>query len=77
MNHYTPSGRYCQLIFSILQQQKKQRGTNTALDHSRAASCFGSDGLLQTLTDLANKKDGETMLKVGVVGKTCHLYGPQ
>ncbi|XP_048027911.1 guanine nucleotide-binding protein-like 3 [Megalobrama amblycephala] len=49
-------------------QQKKQRGTNAVLDRSRAASCFGSDGLLQTLNDLANKKDGETMLKVGVVG---------
>lgn len=48
--------------------QKKQRGTNAVLDHSRAASCFGRDCLLQTLTDLANKKDGETMLKVGVVG---------
>ncbi|KAK9966207.1 hypothetical protein ABG768_003330 [Culter alburnus] len=49
-------------------QQKKQRGTNAVLDRSRAASCFGIDGLLQTLNDLANKKDGETMLKVGVVG---------
>ncbi|XP_043107640.1 guanine nucleotide-binding protein-like 3 [Puntigrus tetrazona] len=49
-------------------QQKKQRGSNVLLDHSRAASCFGRDSLLQTLTDLANKKDVETMLKVGVVG---------
>ncbi|XP_067287459.1 guanine nucleotide-binding protein-like 3 [Pseudorasbora parva] len=48
--------------------QKKQRGTNAVLDHSRAASCLGSDCLLQALTDLANKKDSETMLKVGVVG---------
>ncbi|XP_042589607.1 guanine nucleotide-binding protein-like 3 [Cyprinus carpio] len=49
-------------------QQRKQRGINAVLDHSRAASCFGRDSLLQTLTDLANKKDAETMLKVGVVG---------
>ncbi|XP_016375827.1 guanine nucleotide-binding protein-like 3 [Sinocyclocheilus rhinocerous] len=49
-------------------QQRKQRGITAVLDHSRAASCFGRDCLLQTLTDLANKKDAETMLKVGVVG---------
>uniref|UniRef100_A0A8C2DZ81 Guanine nucleotide-binding protein-like 3 n=1 Tax=Cyprinus carpio TaxID=7962 RepID=A0A8C2DZ81_CYPCA len=49
-------------------QERKQRGINAVLDHSRAASCFGRDSLLQTLTDLANKKDAETMLKVGVVG---------
>ncbi|XP_052425233.1 guanine nucleotide-binding protein-like 3 [Carassius gibelio] len=49
-------------------QQRKQRGVNPVLDHSRAASCLGRDGLLQTLTGLANKKDAETMLKVGVVG---------
>ncbi|XP_039512105.1 guanine nucleotide-binding protein-like 3 isoform X1 [Pimephales promelas] len=48
--------------------QKKQRGTNAVLDHSRAASCFGRDCLLQTLSDLAKEKDAETMLKVGVVG---------
>ncbi|KTF85066.1 hypothetical protein cypCar_00024310 [Cyprinus carpio] len=48
-------------------QQRKQRGINAVLDHSRAASCFGRDCLLQTLTDLADKKDAETMLKVGVV----------
>ncbi|XP_016331815.1 guanine nucleotide-binding protein-like 3 [Sinocyclocheilus anshuiensis] len=46
----------------------QQRGINAVLDHSRAASCFGRDCLLQTLTDLADKKDAETMLKVGVVG---------
>uniref|UniRef100_A0A672N0D0 Guanine nucleotide-binding protein-like 3 n=1 Tax=Sinocyclocheilus grahami TaxID=75366 RepID=A0A672N0D0_SINGR len=61
-------GRYCHLKMFILQQQRKQRGINAVLDHSRAASCFGRDCLLQTLTDLANKKDAETMLKVGVVG---------
>uniref|UniRef100_A0A8C1ND84 Guanine nucleotide-binding protein-like 3 n=1 Tax=Cyprinus carpio TaxID=7962 RepID=A0A8C1ND84_CYPCA len=43
------------------------QGINAVLDHSRAASCFGRDCLLQTLTDLADKKDAETMLKVGVV----------
>ncbi|XP_051531551.1 guanine nucleotide-binding protein-like 3 [Myxocyprinus asiaticus] len=49
-------------------QQKKQRAANAVLDHSRAASCFGSDSLLQALCDLANKKDDESMLKIGVVG---------
>ncbi|XP_051966931.1 guanine nucleotide-binding protein-like 3 [Xyrauchen texanus] len=48
--------------------QKKQRAANAVLDHSRAASCFGSDSLLQALCDLANKKDDESMLKIGVVG---------
>uniref|UniRef100_A0A671NG07 Guanine nucleotide-binding protein-like 3 n=1 Tax=Sinocyclocheilus anshuiensis TaxID=1608454 RepID=A0A671NG07_9TELE len=51
-----------------IQDRTVQRGINAVLDHSRAASCFGRDCLLQTLTDLANKKDAETMLKVGVVG---------
>ncbi|KAA0707979.1 Guanine nucleotide-binding protein-like 3 [Triplophysa tibetana] len=46
--------------------QKKQR--LNGLDHSRAATCFGGDSLLQTLTDIANVKDDEKMLKVGVVG---------
>ncbi|XP_073681777.1 guanine nucleotide-binding protein-like 3 [Garra rufa] len=49
-------------------QKRKQSGVNVVLDHSRAASSFGRDSFLQTLTDLANKKDPETMLKVGVVG---------
>ncbi|XP_050978444.1 guanine nucleotide-binding protein-like 3 [Labeo rohita] len=49
-------------------QQRKQRGNNAVLDHSRAASCFGRDSFLQTLTTLANKKDADTMLKVAVVG---------
>lgn len=57
-----------QLKDRTVQQKRQQRGTNAVLDHSRAASCFGKDLLLQTLNDLANKKDGETMLKVGVVG---------
>ncbi|XP_056591385.1 guanine nucleotide-binding protein-like 3 [Triplophysa dalaica] len=47
-------------------QQKKQR--LNVLDHSRAATCLGGDSLLQTLTDIANGKDDEKMLKVGVVG---------
>ncbi|XP_051529023.1 guanine nucleotide-binding protein-like 3 [Myxocyprinus asiaticus] len=49
-------------------QQKKQRVSNAVLDNSRAASCFGRDSLLQTLCDLANKTDDESMLKIGVVG---------
>lgn len=57
-----------QLKDRTVQQKRQQRGTNAVLDHSRAASCFGKDFLLQTLNDLANKKEGETMLKVGVVG---------
>lgn len=59
----------CIMSCSALQQQKKQR--LNVLDHSRAATCFGGDSLLQTLTDIANVKDDEKMLKVGVVGKIC------
>ncbi|XP_073731978.1 guanine nucleotide-binding protein-like 3 isoform X1 [Misgurnus anguillicaudatus] len=47
-------------------QQKKQ-SVAISVDHSRAAVCFGSSSLLQTLSDMVSK-DEEKMLKVGVVG---------
>ncbi|XP_072522269.1 guanine nucleotide-binding protein-like 3 [Salminus brasiliensis] len=48
--------------------EKKQRAANGKVDLSRAASSFGCDSLMQILSDLANQRDSETMLKVGVVG---------
>lgn len=59
----------CIISYSVLQEQKKQR--LNVLDHSRAATCFGNDSLLQTLSEIANVKEGDEMLKVGVVGKIC------
>ncbi|KAK2873970.1 hypothetical protein Q8A67_021123 [Cirrhinus molitorella] len=49
-------------------QEKNKKVVNAVLDHSRAASSFGRDSFLQTLTNLANKKEAKTTLKVGVVG---------
>ncbi|XP_017567598.1 guanine nucleotide-binding protein-like 3 [Pygocentrus nattereri] len=48
--------------------EKKQADVNGTVDLSRAGASYGCNSLMQTLTDLASKGDGESMLKIGVVG---------
>ncbi|TSV54867.1 Guanine nucleotide-binding protein-like 3 [Bagarius yarrelli] len=48
--------------------EKKQRAASEKVDLSRATLSFGCESLMKTLELLAEKRDAETMLKVGVVG---------
>uniref|UniRef100_A0A8B9HIM2 Guanine nucleotide-binding protein-like 3 n=1 Tax=Astyanax mexicanus TaxID=7994 RepID=A0A8B9HIM2_ASTMX len=57
----------CMRIQDKTVMEKKQKA-NGKVDLSRAASSFGCDSLMQTLSDLSNKLESESMLKVGVVG---------
>uniref|UniRef100_A0A673BMR2 Guanine nucleotide-binding protein-like 3 n=1 Tax=Sphaeramia orbicularis TaxID=375764 RepID=A0A673BMR2_9TELE len=51
-------------------QTKKSRimPSNTVLDKSRGAACFGNSCLTELLTSYASKTESEALLKVGVVG---------
>ncbi|KAI4881641.1 hypothetical protein NFI96_014199 [Prochilodus magdalenae] len=48
--------------------KNKQNAASGKLDLSRAGASFGCNSLMQTLTDMADKQDSDSMLKVGVVG---------
>lgn len=43
--------------------------SNEVLDRSRRAACFGSSCLTELLASLADKRQNEASLRVGVVGK--------